>query len=100
MTNKEYPALVVALYNRLEPAERVLNSLNEAIYPADNIQLVISIDTDGHNKNIYEYANSFNWKHGEKRVIFHENNLGIREHFNFCGDLTYEYDKVIFIEDD
>jgi len=100
MSKKIYPALVVALYNRKEPAERVLKSLSEAFYPQANIQLIISIDTDGNNEDIRDLANDFEWKFGDKKVIFHESNLGIREHFNFCGDLTSDYETVVFIEDD
>lgn len=99
--NTNYPALVVALYNRVIPSQRLLNSLAEAIYPQGEIPLVISIDNDfNRNKDVLELANQFDWKHGSKEVIYHENNLGLRDHFNYCGDLTERFGAIIFLEDD
>lgn len=95
------PVLVVALYNREIPTRRVLDSLASANYPDDNIRLVISIDNDNNaNKQIFDLANNFHWPFGDKEVIYHEKKLGIRDHFNFCGDITQKYGTVVFVEDD
>jgi hypothetical protein len=97
----EAPTLVVAAYNRLEPLKRILNSVSNAKYPGKRTNLVISIDNDyGESKNVAQYAKEFKWEHGNKEVILHAENLGIRNHFNFCGDLTEKYGCVVFLEDD
>lgn len=101
MTDIELPTLVLALYNRKEPTLRCLESLSAAVYPGKQITLVISIDNDdGKNMDILELAKNYQWEHGDKDVIFHENKLGLRDHFNYCGDLTQKYGSVIFLEDD
>lgn len=99
---KNLPTLVIALYNRIEPMFRLLDSLSRAIYPDSKINMVISIDNEKNNKNIHikEAAEKFPWKFGEKEVIYHEKNLGIRDHFNFCGNLTEKYGSIVFLEDD
>ncbi len=99
--NKNLPTLVLALYNRKGPSLRCLDSLSAAEYPGKEVRLVISIDNDDNkNRDILELAENYRWEHGEKEVIYHESNLGLRNHFNFCGDLTEEYGSVIFLEDD
>jgi hypothetical protein len=95
------PTLVIALYNRKEPSLRLLNSLAKAHYPDTPVNMVISIDNDNNkNMDIKELAENFLWEYGTKEVIFHEKNIGLRDHFNFCGDFTYKYGTVIFLEDD
>jgi hypothetical protein len=99
--NPDLPTLVLALYNREKAAIRSLDSLAAARYPGRNIRLVISIDNDDNkNGNIERLAKEYPWEHGEKQVIYHKKRLGLREHFNFCGDLTREFGSVIFLEDD
>ncbi len=99
--NTNFPTLVLALYNRREASLRCLDSLSAAEYPGKKVKLVISIDNDDNkNRDILELAENYPWEHGEKEVIYHETNLGIRDHFNFCGDLTEKYGSVIFLEDD
>jgi hypothetical protein len=101
MKNSYTPVLAVALYNRPLATLRCLESLSAAVYPDENVRLVISIDNDENkNKNIVEIADAFHWEHGEKEVIYHPEKLGVRNHFNFCGDLSQKYGSVIFIEDD
>lgn len=96
------PTIVVALYNREIPSKRLLHSLAIADYPAgEQVRLVISIDNDNNkNQNIVELANNYSWSFGPKEVIYQPKGLGLRDHFNFCGDLTEKYGAVIFLEDD
>ncbi len=97
----DFPTLVLALYNRKEPSLRCLDSLSAAIYPNRDIRLIISIDNDeDKNRDVLELAEKYHWKHGEKEVIYHKKKLGVRDHFNFCGDFTGKYGSVIFMEDD
>lgn len=85
-------------YNRRGSLERLLKSLNSAFYD-EPVTLIISIDKSK-NDEIEKYADSFPWEHGEKRVIKHEENLGLRKHILSCGNLLNEYDALIVLEDD
>ena len=91
--------IVIAAYNRLEPLTRLLQSLAKAVYPLD-VKLIISIDGGGGNQTIIDTANRFEWKHGEKQVIVHDVNLGLRKHILKCGELTKYYDGIVLLEDD
>lgn len=93
------PAIVVLGFNRPESLRRVLESIRRAAFSVDNIPLIISID-NGRCKQTLEVANEFCWERGEKRVIQHEKNLGMRAHSIFCCDLTEEFESIVFVEDD
>lgn len=99
---ESHPAIVVIGYNRPKSIERLLNKLNSASYPVDDIPLIISIDrgNDENNSQVLQIANEFNWKYGTKKVIFHEHNLGLRNHTLLCGDFSIEYGAAIVFEDD
>jgi hypothetical protein len=96
------PAIIIVTYNRPDSLIRILKSISQGIYPEnDKIPLVISIDGDFlKNRTIREIAESFNWNHGDKKIIAHEENLGLKKHVLSCGDLSYEYGAVIVLEDD
>ena len=95
-----HPAIVVVTYNRPDSLMRLLGSLSKARYP-DGVPLVISIDGgDNRERNVVKIAEEFPWPHGNKEVICHEKNLGLRKHILSCGDLTERYDSVIVLEDD
>ena len=89
----------IVAYNRLNSFKRVLESVSNAYYNDDNVTLIISIDKSDNTK-ISEYADSFQWKYGEKRVIKHPVNLGLRKHILQCGDLLDEFDALVILEDD
>lgn len=91
------PVVVIA-YNRLDSLKRLLSSLNRAIYTLD-VKLIISIDGGGDEK-VIEYAKQFVWKHGEKELVVHQSNIGLRQHVLSCGSLSKYYDGVILLEDD
>ena len=98
--NEITPALVVTAYRRPESLSRLLRQLCAARYPDDlSITLVISIDGGGHER-VVEIANELEWLRGEKRVITHSRNMGLRDHIISCGDLSLEYGSVIVLEDD
>lgn len=92
------PAIVVVAFNRVHPLRRLLNSLGSAKLPNDTT-LVISIDYSGDNR-VEEVAREFEWEHGDKRIITHSENLGLRKHILKCGDLTEEFGSIILLEDD
>lgn len=92
------PAIVVMAYNRSEPLKRLLNSLHTAVYPHP-VPLIISIDKSDTDE-VLRAAEAFEWKFGEKTIIAHPQNLGLRKHAFACGDLTKQFGEVIFLEDD
>lgn len=94
------PGIVISCYNRSKALLRILNSLDHADYPAiKNIPLVISIDGGG-SASVLQIANEFVWGHGEKKIIHHQHNLGLKNHILSCGDLTKDLGSIILLEDD
>ncbi|TBU86721.1 glycosyltransferase family 2 protein [Phytopseudomonas dryadis] len=93
------PTIVVIGYNRPKSLSRLLGSLRKARYPSGHVRLVISLDNSG-NPEPRQVAEAFDWPFGEKRIIAHQERLGLRKHVLSCGDLTEQYDDVIILEDD
>lgn len=91
-------AICIIAYNRVVSLERVLASVANAYYD-EEVTLIISIDKSD-IKEVAEYAECFKWEHGQKRVIKHAQNLGLRAHVLKCGDLLAEFDALIVLEDD
>ena len=91
-------AIVIPCYNRLDTLKNLLDSLTKAFYEQE-VSLVFSIDNSG-SDIIVNFANDFNWKFGEKVIIHHKKNIGLRNNIISCGDLTKDYDAVIVLEDD
>ena len=94
-------AIVVPCYNRVSSLERLLQSLSHADYGecSGEVSLIFSVDYSGDDK-VAEFVQSFEWGFGEKRVILHPTNVGLRKNILSCGDLTAEFDAVIVLEDD
>lgn len=92
-------ALVVVGYNRPDSMRRILGSLASAQYAYEEIPLVVSIDCSGDDR-VWQAADEFVWKYGEKRIIRHEARMGLRRHIISCGDLTEQYGAVMILEDD
>ncbi|MEZ4811236.1 MAG: glycosyltransferase [Allomuricauda sp.] len=92
--------IVVVAYNRPRSLTRLLRSLTNAKYPEKEIDLLISIDRKEDNQEVLAIANAYEWKHGAKKVIYQEKNLGLRKHILQCGNLSLEYGSVIVLEDD
>lgn len=92
------PTIVVAAYNRPASLRRLLTSLANAYYPQE-VRLVISLDYSG-STACSDVAEKFDWRAGEKRIIKHSQNLGLRKHILSCGDLSREYGSIILLEDD
>jgi len=90
--------IVVVAFDRDTCLERLLNSLKNGIYPKE-VKLIISIDGGGSDK-VIGFANDFHWPHGDKEVVLHAENLGLRQHILSCGQLSKQYDGIILLEDD
>lgn len=94
------PAIVVVTYNRIDSLKRLLKSIQDAYYEDNDITLILSIDYSNVNEKVLQVAEAFEWNHGEKRIVNHLNNLGLRKHILECGDYSNEYGAVIILEDD
>lgn len=90
-------AIVAVAYNRVSSLNRLLNSLLKA--NLTEAPLIISIDKSDTNI-VEEFADTFTWPYGEKTVIKHETNLGLRSHILSIGQLLNKYEAVIVLEDD
>ena len=93
------PAIIVIAYNRDESLKRLLTSLNNARYEREDITLIISIDKSD-NENVFKVVDEFDWKHGSKKAVLHDEKLGLKNHVLKCGDYVYEYENIIVLEDD
>ncbi|WP_127580238.1 glycosyltransferase family 2 protein [Paenibacillus koleovorans] len=91
--------IVVAAFNRRHSLERCLRALLHAAYPG-KVRLVISIDHCETNGPVRELAHQFVWPFGRKRVIAHEERLGLRNHIMKCGNLALRYGRILLLEDD
>ena len=92
-------AVIVVTYNRLKSLTRLLGSLDNACYSQADVDLIISVDKS--NTDLIEnYAESFFWKHGNKIVDKHVNNLGLKKHILSLGKWFEQYDALVVLEDD
>lgn len=90
--------ICIIAYNRINSLRRVLHSLDSAYYP-HQVDLNISIDKSNTDQ-VENFAASYEWKHGKKNVITHEQNMGLRKHVLSCGELLQRYDALVVLEDD
>ena len=91
-------AIVVVGYNRPKALEDLFLSLSK-IETEREVPLIISIDNKG-TEAVNRLAEQYEWAHGPKEVIIHQQKKGLVKHFIWTGDQTEKYDVVIFLEDD
>ncbi len=93
--------IVVLCYNRPDSLNRILSSLTKSAIE-QNVSLIISIDYQNSilHKKVKEIASNYQWPFGEKIIIEHKENLGLKKHVISCGDLSVKYGSVIILEDD
>ncbi len=96
--NKHMPAIVIVGYNRIDSIKRLIGSVLSADVP-NGVPLIISIDYSGDNE-VENYVRKIMWPYGDIRIIAHSENLGLKKHILYCGDLTNEYGSIILLEDD
>jgi hypothetical protein len=96
------PAIIVIAFNRPFALRRILDSISKSNYEDyKDIPLLISIDGGGnHYNDVVEIADNFNWLCGEKKVIKHSKNIGLRKHVISCGAFVEEYENIIILEED
>lgn len=90
--------IAVATYNRPDSLERLLRSIQNALYDAP-VKLYLSVDGGCDNRTI-EIVRNFEWSQGEKEIIFHENNIGLRNHILSLSAISEKHEGIIILEDD
>ena len=97
--NKDKIAIVVIGFNRKKALERLLSSIESAVYETSDVPLVISIDASG-DTDLYEFVGSYKWEKGDKYVNIQEKRLGLKQHIFQCISLSRYFKGVIILEDD
>lgn len=92
-------AIIAVAFNRVKSLQRLLNSLKNAYYPANEVTLIISIDKSNTNA-VENFADNFIWPYGKKIVDKHEKNLGLRPHMLSLGKWFDSFDAIVVLEDD
>lgn len=92
-------ALVAIAYNRTQSLQRLLASLSSAHYDGESVPLYISVDKSGTDE-VERFAHGYEWAHGQKTVVTHAENMGLRRHILSQGRLLEDYDAVVILEDD
>ena len=92
-------AIVIVTYNRLSSFKRLLSSLEKGDYNKSTIDLIISIDKSDSDE-IGLYADQYHWFFGDKKVVKHPENLGLRKHILSIGNYLKTYNALIVLEDD
>lgn len=93
------PVIIIPAFARPLALKRLLNSINNADYPSDDIQVIISLD-GGALESVRSVAHGFSFHHGTVEVQEHEKNLGLHKHIIKCGEMSQLYGSVIILEDD
>ncbi len=92
--------IIAVGYNRPEGMLRLLNSIAEADFENNTVDLLISIDKGQRQAEVKKVADNFAWQNGQKAVRAFPERQGLRQHIISCGDLTKEYNAVVILEDD
>lgn len=92
--------IAVTAFNKSLPLKRLLNMLTEVTIPNSvAVDLVLSIDGGG-AAGLIDVCHSYTWKHGDKKVISHATNLGLKNHMLKTFSLCDSYDGIVILEDD
>ena len=93
-------ALVVIAYNRVGSLKRLLKSLEKGYYNGEeNIPLIISVDKSNTDE-VERFADEYVWDFGDKKVVKHQQNMGLKLHVLSQGRWLDEYDAIVVLEDD
>ena len=63
------------------------------------VSLIFSIDFSGKD-DVYKVAEMYNWPYGEKLVVKHPKNIGLRKNVIHCGSYAESFPLAIVLEDD
>lgn len=93
------PAIIIPAFKREKSLSRLLRTVNDAEYPDENINLIISLD-QGASADVKKTSENFDFKHGDVQIIEHSRKLGLKDHILECADFSLEYGSVIVLEED
>lgn len=93
------PTIVIPVFKKEESLINLLSSINRAVYPGSDIDLVLSLEFNTTDE-VCNLADQFHFKAGKKTILRHDEKLGLRKHILKCADLTEEYGSIILLEDD
>lgn len=93
-------AIITVGYNRPDSMQQLLNTVVNADYENDKVDLIISIDKGERQSEIIKVAENIKWSYGEKKIRAFSERQGLRNHIIQCGDMTEYYDAVVVLEDD
>ena len=93
-------AIIVVAYSRPRETRRLVDSICQANFDGDQVDLIVSIDKSNCQQQVHDACADAVWEHGAYRIIKRENRMGLRPHILSCGEMTEQYDGVIVLEDD
>lgn len=93
------PAIIIPAFKRDKSLSRLLHSINEAIFPKEDIQLIISIDGNP-APEVVSVAKNFSFTGGNVEIVEHQENIGLYKHILECADYSEKFGSVIILEDD
>ena len=92
-------AIVTIGYNRVHDFARLINSLRNAQYEDDVVDLIMSIDNSGSDL-VENFAASVDWPYGERIIRTYKERQGLKKHILQCGNYLEQYDALVVLEDD
>jgi hypothetical protein len=92
-------AVVLIGYNRPDSLERLFYSVLSDEKSGD-VDIIISIDKSDCQQEVISHVREFAKDVKNLKVIARERRLGLREHVLSCGDLVFDYDAIVMLEDD
>ena len=92
-------ALLIVAYKEMYRLQRLLDSVSDACYDGNDVDLIISIDKS-ESTDVKQLAEAFSWKYGDKIIRTFEERQGLRKHILSCGDYLEKYDALFILEDD
>ena len=92
-------AIVTIGYNRVNDFARLINSLRDAQYEDDVVDLIMSIDNSGSDL-VENFASSVDWPYGERIIRTYKERQGLKKHILQCGNYLEQYDALVVLEDD
>ena len=93
-------AIIIVAYNRPFETQRLINSIFNADFMGDIVDLIIDIDKGEKQGEISDIANSFFWPYGNLIVKAREQKMGLKSHVFDCFAYVDSYDAIIVLEDD
>lgn len=92
-------AVLIVAYKDPYRLRRLLDSVLNADYDGDSVDLIISIDKSD-SMEVTHLAEAFAWEYGDKIIRTFRERQGLRKHILSCGDYLEVYNALFILEDD